>query len=365
MNSQTDYMNKYCLKDYNSFTKKKYKQLLKKNYMPTYIPKTKIEQNYYTIHDNGGTPFSVYVSSKYIKIIQSPKFNKKDSIKPIIEGNTLKIKKFKGVFLGFDTGLFTNGNGNTILIKLNKNKYIFIGDEILYIDTKDEILNYYSPIGNNDVPYPIAYGTNFVYSLNMKAYSKISDFEIELNAVNSDLISGMMYGIGIPKIESKKMTCKTIIDRDIGCRTDKNIVFNNKSSKIILNGCAKQYYFTIKINKNGVDIYKHKELIVSLERCDEYYYSKKSCLLVYENKYIVISENIYQFDLKIKFQKILYNNHRFYGLDNPYYYDLFSGIKYKSEEKIPSNKLYLVKYSKFSSPIPSKILYNDIMIHIE
>lgn len=365
MNSQSDYLNKYSCKDYNSFTKKKYKQLLKQNYIPTYVPKTKIEPNYYKIHDNRNIPFSVYVCSQYIKIIQSPEFNKKNSITPITEANTFKIKKFKGVFVGLDTGLFTNENGNTILIKLNKNKYIFIGDEILYIETKDEILNYYSPIGNNDVPYPIAYGTEFVYSITMKAYSKISDFEIELNAINSDLISGIMYGNGIPKIKSKKMNCKIIIDRDGGCKTDKHIFFNNRSGKIRLSGCAKQYYFTVKITKNGVDIYKHGELILSLEKCNEYYYSTKSCLLVYENKYIIISENIYQFDLSVKFQKIVYNNHKFYEYDRPYYYDLFSGIKHKSDEKIPLNKLFLMKYSKIGSPIPSKILYNNIMIHIE
>jgi hypothetical protein len=56
----------------------------------------------------------------------------------------------------FSEGYGKYFDGNTILIKLKQNKYIFIGASI-YIFTIDyEIIKYVSPIGNNDVSYPYA-----------------------------------------------------------------------------------------------------------------------------------------------------------------------------------------------------------------
>ena len=59
----------------------------------------------------------------------------------------------------------TIGRGNSILLQTGKNKYVYIGDGIRSFTTKngDVIKKYYSPVGNNEVPYPYAIGDKYVY----------------------------------------------------------------------------------------------------------------------------------------------------------------------------------------------------------
>lgn len=47
-------------------------------------------------------------------------------------------------------------DGNSVLIKIETNKYVFIGNSIFSFNTNSQIISYFSPIGNNDVPYPYA-----------------------------------------------------------------------------------------------------------------------------------------------------------------------------------------------------------------
>ena len=54
--------------------------------------------------------------------------------------------------------------GNSILIKERKGKYIYIGERIASFQLQDDdIVEYLSPIGNNDVPYPYAKGIKYTY----------------------------------------------------------------------------------------------------------------------------------------------------------------------------------------------------------
>uniref|UniRef100_A0A6C0E8Y1 Uncharacterized protein n=1 Tax=viral metagenome TaxID=1070528 RepID=A0A6C0E8Y1_9ZZZZ len=59
-----------------------------------------------------------------------------------------------------------NSAGNSILACLGGNRYLYIGMQIHEFDTpdNDKIIKYYSMIGNNDVPYPIALGEKYVYN---------------------------------------------------------------------------------------------------------------------------------------------------------------------------------------------------------
>ena len=54
-------------------------------------------------------------------------------------------------------------NGNSILLHLKENQYLFIGHEMYQFTTQDEIIKFCSPIGNNDVPYPFAQSKENVY----------------------------------------------------------------------------------------------------------------------------------------------------------------------------------------------------------
>lgn len=51
-------------------------------------------------------------------------------------------------------------DGNSILINTDRNNYVFIGSRIYSFQAKYEIVEYISPVGNNDVPYPYAIDKN-------------------------------------------------------------------------------------------------------------------------------------------------------------------------------------------------------------
>jgi hypothetical protein len=57
--------------------------------------------------------------------------------------------------------------GNSILVHLakigEKNYYLFVGDTVVEFEIDDTIVEYYSQVGNSDVPYPVAVGKNYVY----------------------------------------------------------------------------------------------------------------------------------------------------------------------------------------------------------
>ena len=56
-------------------------------------------------------------------------------------------------------------DGNTILVEIQSKRYCLISESIIEFSTKDTIEKYDSPVGNNDVPYPVAYGSENVYVL--------------------------------------------------------------------------------------------------------------------------------------------------------------------------------------------------------
>ena len=108
----------------------------------------------YEIHDNGGTPFKVEVNS--------------DKLVKIRAAKDVLIKEIQAerIFIGDspinDTTLYSGGwgkeyYGNSILLKLQGLRYMFIGDCIYEFNAIDDIVEFTSPVGNNDVPYPYAY----------------------------------------------------------------------------------------------------------------------------------------------------------------------------------------------------------------
>lgn len=114
----------------------------------------------YLIHDNGDRPYLIIIGrDKTIWIIT---YKDTDDYSTFIYDNLLfKIQKYEKVFIPKDPEYeFT---GNSILIKLNPHEYIYVGDGIYKFKTKDEIVKYFSPVGNSDVPYPWAKGTEFTY----------------------------------------------------------------------------------------------------------------------------------------------------------------------------------------------------------
>ncbi len=110
--------------------------------------------NTYEIHDNGSTPFIVTnnANDKYIIVKDNRGVKSFEEIKYC----------YLEIFIGKDPCNEKN-NGNSILIKVGLERYIYIGSEIYEFMTDDIIVDYISEIGNSDVPYPYAVGGKNVY----------------------------------------------------------------------------------------------------------------------------------------------------------------------------------------------------------
>jgi hypothetical protein len=130
---------------------------------------------HYDTHDNGNRPFRIVVGNDGA--------SKKVAIYKDINAGTLKeeadysklIKELtvKEVFVGKSTGNAEGADhrpaeadffkGNSILLHVSSNKYIHVGTSIYEFQMDDEVEQYFSMVGRNDVPYPVLLGTENVY----------------------------------------------------------------------------------------------------------------------------------------------------------------------------------------------------------
>ena len=135
----------------------------------------------YFTHDNGGRPFMVVVNGNNIDIYTYPKdfsfernLEKKDyinlvksyqNVKEIFIGKSIKGDDMYASYPYNPKEAAKEGLGNSILVNLSGNKYVFIGESVYEFNTIDNIKKFYSMIGNNDVPYPVALGEKNIYFL--------------------------------------------------------------------------------------------------------------------------------------------------------------------------------------------------------
>ena len=128
----------------------------------------------YLIHDNGGRPFLVNVNSNDVSIFKLPNgvYEDKNTSKSDYTELVKEYKNVKKVFIGkspkiemtrISAGYGKYFDGNTILIEIKPKRYCLVAERIVEFSTKDSIEKYVSPVGNNDVPYPLAYGSENVY----------------------------------------------------------------------------------------------------------------------------------------------------------------------------------------------------------
>jgi hypothetical protein len=126
----------------------------------------------YFIHSNGARPFRVEVSGKNVEIYHgspaklpdgTPDYDrmeytdlvKKLTVKEIYVGQSPCIPAADAC------GAFAKGN--TLLLHITGNTYVYVGETIYEFKMDDEVDTYYSLIGNNDSPYPVLLGTKNVY----------------------------------------------------------------------------------------------------------------------------------------------------------------------------------------------------------
>lgn len=105
----------------------------------------------YLVHDNGDTPFR----------IENDTDKKKVHIFHMNNGNDEKVIKYEQLF----TGQMGQDPINTVLINTDGNNYIFAGRTLKKFTSIDPIVEYVSPLGNNDVPYPYAIDSKKRYYL--------------------------------------------------------------------------------------------------------------------------------------------------------------------------------------------------------
>ena len=138
-----------------------YKSQKDKNDIYKWIKINKIHK--YNIHDNGSIPYIVHDDGKKIQIFKTD--IKNDNDLPMKKYLDIKYKK---IFVGKDSN--NKNTGNSLLLQISKNKYIYIGSSIYMFQIDDTIISYKSPIGNSDVPYPYAIGTKYTYLMIEKVY---------------------------------------------------------------------------------------------------------------------------------------------------------------------------------------------------
>ena len=122
-------------------------------------------------HDNGAYAYNVLV-------------------RELVHGNRVEIENAQttkliksynamNIHYGVSKGS-SSTKGNSILLHLSGNKYVYIGDKVYEFQMEDEVDKYFSLIGNGDVPYPVLLGTENVYFMLDKTYVPRSEFEIKM-----------------------------------------------------------------------------------------------------------------------------------------------------------------------------------------
>lgn len=158
----------------------------------------------YFIHDNGARPFEVRVSGKNVEIYKG-EFRKLADGKTIDYDNMdynklLKKLAVKEVHLGKSPcikaadGCGAPFVGNTILLHLSGNKYMYVGGSIYEFTMEDEFDAYYSLIGNNDVPYPVLLGSKYVYMMLDHVFIPRELFKAKMNATEWANAYAYFYG---------------------------------------------------------------------------------------------------------------------------------------------------------------------------
>jgi len=126
---------------------------------------------YYDTHDNGGRPFRVFIDGNKVSIYRDNNigtFEETADYSKLIK--TLNVKE---VIVGKSSGLAESADhtpaqaksflGNSILLHVSGKKYMHIGTEIYEFIMEDPFEDYFSSVGNNDVPYPVLLGKENVY----------------------------------------------------------------------------------------------------------------------------------------------------------------------------------------------------------
>jgi hypothetical protein len=136
---------------------------------------TNTTENEYLIHDNGGRPFKVCINWPTKTVFLKGYLSWDDMKLGYVDLG--EFKDVERIFIGPDNnfansaGLRAEFLGNSILLEVSERSYVHItGMGVRSFTTEERIHEYFSPVGNNDVPYPYATSDNFIYFLSDGVY---------------------------------------------------------------------------------------------------------------------------------------------------------------------------------------------------
>lgn len=117
----------------------------------------------FTTHDNGGRPFRVHIhKKKKTALIEGLAYDwdgNETQAKPLFEIAFLQVfvgKSPLNSMTAYSGGHGKEFDGNSILFELSPKHYLFVGGRIFEFTTSHRIVQYVSPVGPSDVPYPFA-----------------------------------------------------------------------------------------------------------------------------------------------------------------------------------------------------------------
>lgn len=179
---------------------------------------------YYTIH-NGEEPFKVEINKKQ-KNVSVFKLTKQEEDKDynVISreyGKKIVSSKFVNIFIGkspknkmtlFSKGYGKKFDGNSILVQLKSNTYLYIGSTTYsFVIDSDEIINaYQSPVGNNLFPYPYAISNKRVYYFVEKKMIDLEAFPIKIKENTKEDLYDFLYNDDDVAKKAKKIKTKKV-----------------------------------------------------------------------------------------------------------------------------------------------------------
>lgn len=121
-----------------------------------------LKKNKYMIHFNGGIPFSVTINDQNVKVYLTVFGEKRVTCEsePILQFQSILTfigKSPRNKMTEYSGAHGKNFDGNSILLQIDSSTYVFIGSEIFSFKAENQIVDFVSPVGNSDVPYPYAF----------------------------------------------------------------------------------------------------------------------------------------------------------------------------------------------------------------
>jgi len=175
----------------------------------------------YTILDNGNHPFQVEVNGKTVEICKGThdpddydivNYNvsvKKLPVQDVYPGEALCDP---AIMVGRDFMCGKEYLGNTVLLHVSGNRYIYVGATIYEFTMEDDFEAYYSVIGPNDVPCPVLLGSKNVYLLGSNICSYIPREMFKGPMSPAEWADGEAYYFGLKDLKTgeKKTNIRTV-----------------------------------------------------------------------------------------------------------------------------------------------------------